>query len=1109
MLRDGILSVEKGMNAGLIPQLLERNQTFFSTNCTHRGGFIGNRPSFRKLTLQLPNDVDPTRLLFQGAAYYSPDTGDASIRAQLGGRLFQFTPDPNTANKICAVTEWTIGGDANPADLAKAWLWQSEKWMIVQNGSNNPIFWDDVSARRALSEQVLLGTTNADFTVPAINGTVTISLAAAYAGTVGQNFFIGSGIYQATTPAATDNTKITSLWDVAATPHTTGTPVKINPNILGVRQNTVTYPLLGYQAAGALTIQVPLTAAYTGAIGALMTFAAAWRFQIIAKGTGPAGANTLITIRNLDPIYFSSFTQNAGTKFFYLGTSYPITTVGTLGEDIAGVAPGGTINFILDPAYTGAANQIVYIDNAQYKIEALTPAPPGTTLTIINLSDTEGATVASGAELLSIPELPPGRMGEYGLGRNWLCLPDGLSFMASDIVGGSSGTPDNDFRDAPLRTTENTYLAGGGTFRVPSSGAEITAMRFASTLDVSLGQGPLQVFTKNSVFSCQAPVDRTMWQSLTNPILTQSLIGAGGTSQDSARSVNGDILFRAGDGIRSLILARRDFATWGNVPQSREVESILANDPPELLPFGSEIEFDNRLLITTLPTTGALGTYWSGLIALNFDPISNLNGKSPSIYDGLWTGLNVLKLITGSFNGIKRAFAFCYNAGNQVIELWELLPTSEQNIFDNDNQPMTWSFETAALFNPPTKNPFDLIELVDGEMYFKDIKGMVFVQVWYRPDYASCWVDWHSFPMCANNLSSLDKQRRTRIGLPQPDAKLCDPETNRPYRIGNTFQVRVQITGACKFMGAQFKARLSEQTEFAVPICSEVCDSLITGNPCEPCVAHTCEPFPLVYYNLGRTRRIVNQALSFPGTKNEVSGFYQAAAGAFEYYDPFPAPPASQSYPPLLLNCGACGVVARNIADTDTQADIENKIVDMLGECARCAGDLQFIPNQPSYPIALGDIAAGDEWCNGTAVNTTIPIESTHAPFTVEVVSGALPTGVAESVIGFNVVLSGTPTVNGTFNFSLKIRDWLGNNATKAFTVYVNGIEPPSLPDGDLGTPYSETVSVDGPASGPFTWSVVSGALPDGLTLNASTGEISGTPTVADTFNFTIQATNE
>jgi len=55
-----------------------------------------------------------------------------------------------------------------------------------------------------------------------------------------------------------------------------------------------------------------------------------------------------------------------------------------------------------------------------------------------------------------------------------------------------------------------------------------------------------------------------------------------------------------------------------------------------------------------------------------------------------------------------------------------------------------------------------------------------------------------------------------------------------------------------------------------------------------------------------------------------------------------------------------------------------------------------------------------------------------------------------------------------------------------------------------VGTAYSSTLAVSGGVQ-PYTWSVTNGALPNGLTLNASTGAITGIPTVINTFTFTVQ----
>src|SRR5205823_7815501 len=55
-----------------------------------------------------------------------------------------------------------------------------------------------------------------------------------------------------------------------------------------------------------------------------------------------------------------------------------------------------------------------------------------------------------------------------------------------------------------------------------------------------------------------------------------------------------------------------------------------------------------------------------------------------------------------------------------------------------------------------------------------------------------------------------------------------------------------------------------------------------------------------------------------------------------------------------------------------------------------------------------------------------------------------------------------------------------------------------------VGTAYSQTLAATG-GTPPYAWSVISGSLPAGLTLNATSGAISGTPTTAGTSNFTVQ----
>ena len=127
------------------------------------------------------------------------------------------------------------------------------------------------------------------------------------------------------------------------------------------------------------------------------------------------------------------------------------------------------------------------------------------------------------------------------------------------------------------------------------------------------------------------------------------------------------------------------------------------------------------------------------------------------------------------------------------------------------------------------------------------------------------------------------------------------------------------------------------------------------------------------------------------------------------------------------------------------------------------------------------------------------------SPYGWSVSTGALPTGLTLSGAGS---LTGTPTAAGTFNFTIQLGDFAGRTATASFTITVTaGLTiTTTLPDGTVGTAYSQTLAAAG-GSGTLTWSVSTGALPDGITLNSSAGSLSGTPSAPGAFTFTVGVT--
>ncbi len=95
--------------------------------------------------------------------------------------------------------------------------------------------------------------------------------------------------------------------------------------------------------------------------------------------------------------------------------------------------------------------------------------------------------------------------------------------------------------------------------------------------------------------------------------------------------------------------------------------------------------------------------------------------------------------------------------------------------------------------------------------------------------------------------------------------------------------------------------------------------------------------------------------------------------------------------------------------------------------------------------------------------------------------------------------LQGTPSTTGTQSFTVTLQDALGRTTTQSISII---IDPPlqviaqRLDDGITSVAYSQSVTASGGLT-PYTWSLFSGNLPAGLTLNPATGAISGTPTTA------------
>jgi hypothetical protein len=146
----------------------------------------------------------------------------------------------------------------------------------------------------------------------------------------------------------------------------------------------------------------------------------------------------------------------------------------------------------------------------------------------------------------------------------------------------------------------------------------------------------------------------------------------------------------------------------------------------------------------------------------------------------------------------------------------------------------------------------------------------------------------------------------------------------------------------------------------------------------------------------------------------------------------------------------------------------------------------------------------------GESYSDTVSASGGSEEYTWSKSSGNLPAGL--SLNSSSGVISGTPTSSGDFTFTIKVVDENDSSLydTQSFTVTIDAadtvnITTTTLEDGKVGTAYSKTLSASG-GSGSYSWSKSSGTLPPGITL--SSGKLSGTPTTAGEYEFTIKVTS-
>ena len=143
----------------------------------------------------------------------------------------------------------------------------------------------------------------------------------------------------------------------------------------------------------------------------------------------------------------------------------------------------------------------------------------------------------------------------------------------------------------------------------------------------------------------------------------------------------------------------------------------------------------------------------------------------------------------------------------------------------------------------------------------------------------------------------------------------------------------------------------------------------------------------------------------------------------------------------------------------------------------------------------------------GVPYNASYGISGGVGPYTVQVTSG-LPEPAGLALVDQTV--SGNPAAAQTWRFRVEITDQIGSSARKNFRVRIRqpaAISTSDLAVGTVGRSYSTALKATGGMKS-YSWSLVAGTLPAGMSFDGSTGRITGVPTSAGVANLTFQVTD-